>query len=428
MALDVVDRLSESMSRPELIAVLVGNGLPLIGVVVLGWDAAALLLLYWLELGILSLLAVVRALFAGRPAEFDGDPLVLGALAHRTASVGIPRTDVAVRLSSLVVLHVAVPLLAVLWFLVGAFTVGVVGDGTLSEATLGTVMLAAVGILISESAETAVDYFYKGAYRDHSAQTALRGAFVRGMTLAVGGLFTVMAVALVSDLPSDAPLSELDAAVVGTPLLVGIVAVKFGLDLAGVYVDRLTAFDESTEILWGWAYKPPTVEPVETTLSGAVDHVRPDRRGRLVGGLANVWRRPGSAWVGVFVLTIAGLFATGQVWDVVALLVALAVVVPVGLLSVDYWLRYGAVAYRTDGNAIVAVDRLFGQALWRVEAWDETDLRVERDRLDRLLGTHTVVVELVDGETLRLPRLSDPKPILDTFDRRAEKPTERSCR
>jgi len=424
MAHGVVDQLSESAPRPELIAVLVGNGLPLVGVVALGWNAAALLFLYWLELGILSLLAVVRALFAGRPAEFDGDPLILGALAHRTASVGVPRTDVRIRLSTLPVLLAAVPLLAVLWVLVGAFTVGVVGDVTLSEATLGTVMLAALGILLSESTATAVDYFYRSAYRDHSAQTALRGVLVRGLTLFVGGLFTVMTVALASDLPSDVPISELDAATVGTPLLVGIVGVKFGLDLAGVYGDRLAAFDESTEILWGWAYEPPTVEPVATTLSGEVDRIRPDRWGRLIGGVANLRRRSSAAGVGVFVLAIAGLFATGQAWAIVALLVAVAVAVPTGLLSVDYWLRYGAVEYRTDGEAIVAVDRLFGQALWRVEPWDETDLRVERDRLDRLLCTHTVVVDLVDGETLRLPRLSDPEPILDTFDRRAEWPDE----
>jgi len=424
MAHGVVDRLSESAPRSELIAVLVGNGLPLVGVVAFGWNAAALLFLYWLELGILSLLAVVRALFAGRPAEFNGDPLILGALAHRTASVGVPRTDVRIRLSTLPVLLAAVPLLAVLWVLVGAFTVGVVGDVTLSEATLGTVMLAALGILFSESAATAVDYFYRGAYRDHSAQTALRGVLVRGLTLFVGGLFTVMTVALASDLPSDVPISELDAATVGTPLLVGIVGVKFGLDLAGVYGDRLAAFDESTEILWGWAYEPPTVEPVATTLSGEVDRIRPDRWGRLIGGVANLRRRSSAAGVGVFVLAIAGLFATGQAWAIVALLVAVAVAVPTGLLSVDYWLRYGAVEYRTDGEAIVAVDRLFGHALWRIEPWDETGLRIDRDRVDALLGTYTVVVELVGGETRRLPRLADPEPLLDVFDRRVDWPEE----
>jgi len=424
MAHGVVDQLSESAPRPELIAVLVGNGLPLVGVVALGWNAAALLFLYWLELGILSLLAVVRALFAGRPAEFNGDPLILGALAHRTASVGVPRTDVRIRLSTLPVLLAAVPLLAVLWVLVGAFTVGVVGDVTLSEATLGTVMLAALGILLSESTATAVDYFYRGAYRDHSAQTALRGVLVRGLTLFVGGLFTVMTVALASDLPSDVPISELDAATVGTPLLVGIVGVKFGLDLAGVYGDRLAAFDESTEILWGWAYEPPTVEPVPTALSGEVDRIRPDRWGRLIGGVANLRRRSSAAGVGVFVLAIAGLFATGQAWAIVALLVAVAVAVPTGLLSVDYWLRYGAVEYRTDGEAIVAVDRLFGHALWRIEPWDETGLRIDRDRVDALLGTYTVVVDLVGGETRRLPRLADPEPLLDVFDRRVDWPDE----
>ena len=70
--------------------------------------------------------------------------------------------------------------------------------------------------------------------------------------------------------------------------------------------------------------------------------------------------------------------------------------------------------------ALDAADRLFDQPLWRVEPWDETDLRVERDRLGSLLGTHTVVVDLVGGETLRLPRLADPEAILDTFDRRTE--------
>jgi len=123
---------------------------------------------------------------------------------------------------------------------------------------------------------------------------------------------------------------------------------------------------------------------------------------------------------GVFLLFVAGLFAIGGSWIVAVVLGVAAVVVPIALGQTDYWLRYGGVEYRTDGDAIVAYDRLFRTPLWRVEPWDETDLRVERDRADDWLGTSTVVVELRD-RTLRLPHLSDPDPILDAFDRRPDR-------
>jgi len=78
------------------------------------------------------------------------------------------------------------------------------------------------------------------------------------------------------------------------------------------------------------------------------------------------------------------------------------------------------VEYRTDGDAIVAYDRLFGHALWRIEPWDEIDLRVERDRLDTSLSTDTIVVTLQDDSTVRIPRVPDPEPLLDVFDRQPD--------
>jgi hypothetical protein len=105
---------------------------------------------------------------------------------------------------------------------------------------------------------------------------------------------------------------------------------------------------------------------------------------------------------------------------VVALLV-LSVVLPVLVAQVDYWLRHGWVEYRTDGDAVVAYDRLFRTPLWRVEPWDETGLRVERDRVDAWLDTATVVIEL-PGTERRLPQLPDVDPILETFDRRPDRP------
>jgi hypothetical protein len=87
-----------------------------------------------------------------------------------------------------------------------------------------------------------------------------------------------------------------------------------------------------------------------------------------------------------------------------------------GLLTVDYGVRYGGIEYRVSDDAIVAYDRLFRTRLWRIEPWDESDLRVEQGRLHWWSDTSTVVIECPDRE-LWLPHLADPEPILDVFDR-----------
>ena len=405
----------------ELFGVLITNGIPLIGVGVLGWNISALVVLYWLELAVIFGFAILRALFAGRRSEFNSDGLIIGALSNRQASLSVPRTDIAVNLSSIPVAVIAVPLLTVLWFAVGGFTVGVVGTDRLGDATFGMITLALFGILFSEAIQTAVGYLYQGTYKEHSAQTAIRGPFIRGVFLFVGGLVTVMTVATGNDsIAGDTSLSELDPTLVGTPVLIGIVLVKLGFDLAGVYRDRLTAFDESTAISFGWAYEPPTGESIDTTLTGEPRSIHPDRRGRLLGGLVNLIRYSELIKLGGVIWLVAILFAIASVWRIAAVLTIAGVVIPLLLAALDYWLRYGAVEYRTSGEAIVAFDHLFNQALWRIEPWDETDLKIERDWVDAHLDTYTIVLTRLDETVIRIPRVSAPKPLLEVFDRRAD--------
>jgi hypothetical protein len=240
--------------------------------------------------------------------------------------------------------------------------------------------------------------------------------------IGVGGLLTATFVGLAADSVSpEAPITAVDPTVVGPPILAGIVLVKFGFDLGGLYRERLVAFDEASALELGWAYEPPAPESI-----GPVDAVnvraRPTVPGRLFGGIspANVRRHPGALVVGGVVFLFSLLFALGRVWDVVLALVGVSLLVPTGLLAVDYGLRYGGVEYRVadDADAVVAYDRLFRTRLWRIEPWDETGLRVERDRIHRFLDTSTVVVECPNRE-LWLPHLRDPAPILELFDRRA---------
>jgi len=134
----------------------------------------------------------------------------------------------------------------------------------------------------------------------------------------------------------------------------------------------------------------------------------------------NLTRHGGVVKLTASIWLVALLFATGQLWTVVAVIATVGVILPLLLVSIDYWLRFGAVEYRTDGTAIVAYDRLFDHALWRIEPWDETDLKIERDRLDDWLDTYTIVMTLLDDSTVRLPHVADPEPLLGVFDRRAD--------
>ncbi len=64
--MSVIDRVRGGITA-EASAVLVVNLVPLVGVLVFGWNAATLVAIYWFELAVMSFWAVVRAVFAGRP-------------------------------------------------------------------------------------------------------------------------------------------------------------------------------------------------------------------------------------------------------------------------------------------------------------------------------------------------------------------------
>ena len=403
----------------ETIAVIVANAMPLVGVVFLGWDLAALVFLYWFELGILSFWALVQALFAGRPSELDGSPLIAGAVASKRTTIRLPFTDLGIRLSTLPVMAVAIPILTLVWFFAGVTTVGVVGTETPDPDALGMVVLAGFAIFLSEGASTLVEYFYRGGYREESAQTAIQGVFIRGAVIGVGGMLTAVFVGLgAGAVEPDDPITAVDPTVVGLPLLVGIVLVKFAFDLSGLYRDRLVAFDEASYFELGWAYEPPADDSI-LPAKPVTERLRPTGVGRAVGGVSvsNVRRHPGALAVGGFILLVSLLFVMGGVWDTVLVLVALALVVPMMLLLLDYWLRYGSIEYRVSGDAVVAYDRLFRTRLWRIEPWDESGLRIEQGRLDGVLDTSTVVIECSERD-LRLPHVRNPDPIIDVFDRR----------
>ncbi|WP_247730968.1 DUF6498-containing protein [Halovivax limisalsi] len=421
--MEIVHWVGDDERRVEVSAAVVANLVPLVGVLAFGWRAATLVAVYWFELAVVGFWGLVRALFAGQPSEFDRNGLVVGVLADRSAALSLPWTGVGIQLSTLPVLVVLGPMVAAIWFVTGAVTVGPLGDRALDPSAITTVTYAIMAMFSIEGGRTGLEYFYRGGYREHSAQTAIQPIFLRCCVLLFVGMGTsVFAATADPTVARGESLSAVDPSIAGSALVVSIVLVKLGIDLVSVYRDRLATWGESHGLghVTGAESSAGNEDDADDEITAIETvprtdiRVRPPIRARLLATAAHLRRFPGAWFIGVLLGLGALLFATGRAWTIVAGLAVLSVFVPLLLLHLDYWLRYGGVEYRVDDDSVLAYDRLFDDPLWRVAAWDERDVRVERDRLDRLFGTETVVIELADRE-LRLPGLRDATPILDVF-------------
>lgn len=87
---------------------------------------------------------------------------------------------------------------------------------------------------------------------------------LRGAVTGVGGLLTATVVGLdVASVSADEPITTVAPTAVCLPILVGVVLVKFGFDLASRYRARLATVDEASYVDLGWVYEPPSTEPIE---------------------------------------------------------------------------------------------------------------------------------------------------------------------
>ncbi|EMA04585.1 hypothetical protein SAMN05443574_11675 [Haloarcula vallismortis] len=410
---------TEDSRRTELLGTIASNSLPIVGVTLLDWSAAAVLFLYWLELGVDSVWALVRAVFAGRPPDIETGTVLIGALAERQFALSVPRTGLQVYLTTLLVLPVTVLILAVVWLFTGALLIGPLPEP--STETVTGVLLATTGIFVLTGVTTVRKYFYSGEYRKHNSTTAFRGLLPRIVTVFFGGILTLALLAAATEGP-EAELGSLDPTIVGLPMVLMVVCFKFTADFLGVYSDRLAVYFKSYDQEYGWQTAPPKAQSIDAAFTDPPERVRPARWGRVIGGVLRFPHHPGSVLLCGMGLLVAVLFAIGSAWDIVAVVVTASVSIPVCLLCLDQLLRYGAIEYRTDvdDGSLVAYDRLFDTALWRIESWEESGLRVETTPLDSLLGTETVTIEHAENEYI-LPHLSDAAPVEAVFDRQPER-------
>jgi hypothetical protein len=398
----------------DLTALLVVNAVPIVGLLAFDLSALGLLAVYWLEFGILCFWAVVRATFAGRPMERTGDPLLLGALSAKRATMSVPGTDASIRLMTIPTLLFVIPILVGIWVFVGALVVGPVASVTPDTSTSPWLVVGALGIFLAEGRRTITTYFQTGTYREHNVATALRSVVTEGTTVLLASVLALfVAFIAVSSGGGGASPRALERAATG-PLIAVVVSVRLLTDLTEQYYDGRLLGGLRTLLGRDEVYNPPECKSVDASLSGTPDVLRPPLSGRLLPTASHILNHPGP-WlitpVAVFAAALAAFVGTTRIafW-----MLLVGVGGPTVLVCLDYWIRYAGVAYRTDGTAIVATDRLFQTNLWRREPPDVDEVRVTRDTADEWLGTSTVSINC-DERPIQLPRLRDPDPVVEVL-------------
>ena len=223
-------------SHPWAVAALVAvNLIPLAGVLVLGWRLSDLMLLYWLENGVIGAFTVLKILTSRVPTEGDGAAgrPVLVPVAHRLGAVGT---------AAFFVVHYGV-----FWVAHGVFVRLMFGSGTglfgagwpgpgpslpgvtpggvpmvgeplgaVAGAVGGGVVLAALSLVLSHGTSFVVNYLGRGEDRSLSPMELMQQPYGRVVVLHI----TIMGGGLV-------------AMVLGQPLfsLVLLVGLKIGIDL-----------------------------------------------------------------------------------------------------------------------------------------------------------------------------------------------------
>lgn len=189
-------KLKEGLSNLPLAALLVANVLPLIGVLFFGWDAFAIVLLYWAENLVIGFYNILKMVFAEVP--------------HPSMHLGkffmIP--FFMIHYSGFMAVHGFFILAMFLenssgpfpqghtwpcFFVFLQLLFGVIGE--MLSIIPPNMIYAIAGLFVSHGVSFGYNYLYKGEYRQASAQTLMGQPYARIVVMHIaiiaGGFFTM---------------------------------------------------------------------------------------------------------------------------------------------------------------------------------------------------------------------------------------------
>ena len=198
-------------SVAAVVALVVANAIPLVGVLFFGWSVWTILIVYWLENGIVGAFNVLRM------ARAEGDDLA-GAAGWKIN--GRPATSMAkVGLIPFFILHYGL-----FWVVHGVFvltlplfaSIGPNGSDVGPGPDPWTILLAVVALFISHGLSYLFNYIGSGEYRRTSAIGQMFAPYGRLVVLHVTIIFGAIAISL-----TGAPVAA----------IVVLVVLKTALDL-----------------------------------------------------------------------------------------------------------------------------------------------------------------------------------------------------
>lgn len=182
--MSLVERLAAARrwagSSPVAVAALVAaNLVPLVGVLVLGWDVLTILVLYWLENGMVGLFNIGRMLLAAGPAQAPAGrgPVLSGTL------------------GKLVLISFFTLNYGIFWAVHGVFVFNLplIGGGAVGDTPVGDLLVVgALALATSHGASFILNYLGRGEYRRTTPErlflTPYGRLVVLHLTIILGGL------------------------------------------------------------------------------------------------------------------------------------------------------------------------------------------------------------------------------------------------
>ncbi len=391
-----------------VVPVIAGNMVPVVGVIFAGWSPAAVVLIYYLELAAICLWTVVKIPFAyKRPHNaIDSERPIFGALQAKHGGISLPGPfpplyvrNMPTLISSLVLL----PMLLIVAFVPVALT-----QPTVTEAVAVAVLVGGSTVFLTRGIDTWYDYFHTEGYRHHSPRSLLLTPFLYLCVVAIIAIL-FLGIAAVSN----------KAAVIDTTQAILLLAIgKSGFDIRTYYLKRTDQRglfaklygSHRTEII-PESIDPPDRPPRQTVaMPSHIAVLDALVHGLWFGFGANGWL----VWPVIGIGSLLTLPAVSIIGGVIG--VALA-----GARASARYLRYGTVEYRCYEDLIIAYDRVLEEPQAQTKGKTITDITVSTGRLDRLVGTQTLNVQVSKPDDTTKIRLFVPDPdSVDTTDQITE--------
>jgi hypothetical protein len=209
-----------SSSVGAVVALVVANLIPLAGVLFLGWNVWAILLLYWLENGVIGIFNVLKMLRAEGQEEPGGGGMRVNGRAASTMQKAGLIPFFCIHYGIFWVVHGIFVLTLPVFGMIGAEEVGE-SVGILAGVDPFTVAVALVALTISHGISYRFNFIGRGEYRRVTPSGQMFAPYGRLVVLHITIIFGALAIGL-----TGAPAAAV-------AILVGLkIALDLGLHLA----------------------------------------------------------------------------------------------------------------------------------------------------------------------------------------------------